>query len=210
MDYGEIKKASQAYVDRYDQELVAVMPSFTRIVEGKINNALKTGEQSVRSQIWLERDEEYYGLPGDWGGFRDVEIIQDGKKVGRTLTYLAPEEMNKLNRKDQSRKRHNYYTVIANQIQVAPPTDNEVLEVVYYQRLPALVEDGDANWLTQKNPDAYIFGLCTEMAAFAKDEPSFQIYDARFKEALGLITQEDQVTRWSGPALMVQVEGLVV
>jgi hypothetical protein len=210
MNYGEIKKASQAYVDRYDRELADVMPSFTRIVEGKINNALKTGEQSVRSQIWLTRDEEYYGLPGDWGGFRDVEIIEDGKKVGRTLTYLAPEEMNKLNRQDRDRKRHNYYTVIANQIQIAPPSDNEVLEVVYFQRLPALLDDGDANWLTEKNPDAYIFGLCAEMSAFAKDEPAFQTYDARFKETLGLITQDDQVTRWSGPALMVQVEGLVV
>jgi len=210
MDYASIKQTAQAYVDRYDSELVSVMPSLTRIVEGKINNALKTGEQSVRGQIWLERDQEYYGLPSDWGGFRDVEIIQDGKKVGRTLTYLAPEEMNKLNRRDEGRKRHNYYTVIANQIQVAPPTDNEVLEVVYYQRLPALTQDTDSNWLTEKNPDAYIFGLCAEMAAFAKDEPSFQIYDARFKETLGQITQEDQVTRWSGPALKVQVEGLIV
>jgi hypothetical protein len=210
MDYAGIKKAAQAYVDRYDDELTAVMPSFTRVVESKINTALKTGEQSVRSQIWLERDEEYYGLPSDWGGFRDVEIIQDGQKVGRTLTYLAPEEMNKLNRREWGRKRHNYYTVIANQIQIAPPTDNETLEVVYYQRLPALIDDADSNWLTEKSPDAYIFGLCTEMAAFSKDEVAFQTYDARFKEALGQITQDDQVTRWSGPALRVQVDGLIV
>ena len=210
MNYLSIKETAQAYVDRYDVELEKVLPAFTKIVEGKINTALKTGEQSVRGQIWLERDQEYYGLPGDWGGFRDVEIIQDGQKVGRTLTYLAPEEMNKLNRRDQARKRHNYYTVIANQIQVAPPTDNEVLEVVYYQRLPALTEDTDANWLTEKNPDAYVFGLCAEMAAFAKDDMAFQVYDMRFKETLGQITQDDQVTRWSGPALMVQVEGLVV
>ena len=205
-----IKEASQAYVDRYDDELASVIPAFTRIVEGKINSALKTGEQSVRGQIWLERDQEYYGLPSDWGGFRDVEIIQDGQKVGRTLTYLAPEEMNKLNRRDQVRKRHNYYTVIASQIQVAPPTENEVLEVVYFQRLSELVNDTDSNWLTEKNPDAYIFGLCAEMSAFAKDEASFQLYDARFKETLGIITQDDQVTRWSGPALRVQVDGLVV
>ena len=210
MNFKDIKDAAKAYVDRYDEELANVIPAFTRIVEGKINNALKTGEQSVRGQIWLERDQEYYGLPGDWGGFRDVEIIQDGKKVGRTLTYLAPEEMNKLNRRDASVKRHNYYTVIANQIQVAPPTDNEVLEVVYYQRLPALINDDDSNWLAEKNPDAYVFGLCAEMAAFAKDDVSFQVYDMRFKETLGQITQDDQVTRWSGPALMVQVEGLVV
>lgn len=211
MNYKEIVDAAKAYTDRYDAELASSMTAFTRVVEAKINNALRTGEQSVRAQIWLKTGEEYYGLPCDFGGFRDVEILHEGQQHGRTLVYLAPEEMNKLSRENSSdRGRHHYYTVIAGQIQVAPPADHQVLEVVYYQRLPEINEDGDTNWLTEKNPDAYIFGLCTEISAFAKDETSFMTYDARFKEALGNITQEDQVSRWSGPALRVQIEGLVV
>ena len=70
--------------------------------------------------------------------------------------------------------------------------------------------DDESNWLSEKNPDAYIFGLCAEIAAFAKDDISFQVYDSRFKESLANITQDDQVTRWSGPALRVQVDGLTV
>lgn len=212
MNYKEIVDAAKAYTDRYDQELEDSMSSFTRVVEAKINNALRTGDQSVRSQIWLKRNEEYYSLPCDWGGARDVELLHPGEQYGRTLVYLSPEEMNKLPRsRDSSFDSHqNYYTIIAGQIQVAPPTDNQVLEVVYYQRLPEINEDGDTNWLTEKNPDAYIFGLCTEISAFAKDETLFMTYDARFKETLANITQEDQVSRWSGPALRVQLEGLVV
>lgn len=212
MNYKEIVSAAQSYTDRYDQELVDAMPAFTRVVEGKINNALRTGDQSVRAQIWLKRDEEYYSLPCDWGGARDVEILQEGKQHGRTLVYLAPEEMNKVKRtRDSSvHGRHNYYTIIAGQIQIAPPTDNEVLEVVYYQRLPALTEESDSNWLTEKNPDAYIFGLCTEISAFAKDAAAFATYQDRFAGSLMDITMEDQITRWSGPALRVQIEGMVV
>jgi hypothetical protein len=212
MNYKEIITAAQAYTDRYDEELVNAIPAFTRVIEGKINNALRTGDQSVRAQIWLQRGEEYYTLPCDWGGARDVEILHDGQQHGRTLVYLAPEEMNKLSRQNDSsaRGRHNYYTIIAGQIQIAPPTDNEVLEVVYYQRLPALTNDGDSNWLTEKNPDAYIFGLCTEISAFAKDEMAFASYQQRFMDSLMDITMEDQVTRWSGPALRVQIEGMVV
>ena len=85
-----------------------------------------------------------------------------------------------------------------------------MLELVYHQRLPALVSDDDSNWLTEKNPDAYVFGLCTEIGAFAKDESAFATYDARFKEALSNVTQEDQITRWSGPAHRIQYDGLVV
>ena len=210
MNLKEITTAAQAYCDRYDEELVTSMPSFLKVVEGKINNALRVGDQSIRSQIYLERDNEYYGLPSDWGGARDVEILHQGQQHGRTLTYLAPEEMNKLSRKNGGRNRHNYYTIIANQIQIAPPTDNEILEIVYYQRLPALEGDGDSNWLTRKNPESYIFGLCTEISAFAKDVASYETYKARFAESMIDITMEDQVQRWSGPALRVQVDGLVV
>jgi len=210
MNLKEITTAAQAYCDRYDEELVTSIPSFLKVVEGKINNALRTGDQSIRAQIYLERDNEYYGLPSDWGGARDVEILHQGEQHGRTLTYLAPEEMNKLSRKNGGRNRHNYYTIIANQIQIAPPTDNEILEIVYYQRLPALEKDADTNWLTEKNPDAYIFGLCTEISAFAKDVASYETYKARFAESMIDITMEDQVQRWSGPALRVQVDGLVV
>ena len=212
MNYKEIVTAAKAYTDRYDEELVTAIPSFTKIVEGKINNALRTGDQAVRAQIWLLRDQEYYGLPSDWGGARDVEILKDGTKTGgRTLTYLSPEEMNKVSRSPgRPYPRHNYYTIIAGQIQVAPPTDNEVLEIVYYQRLPALEADTDTNWLTEKNPDAYIFGLCTEISAFAKDAVSYETYKMRFAEAMMDITMEDQVTRWSGPAHRVQYDGLVI
>lgn len=211
MNFKEIKTAAQAYCDRYDEELVSAMPAFTKVVEAKINNALRTGDQSVRSQIWLERDQEYYGLPSDWGGARDVEILESGKKHGRTLVYLSPEEMNKLSRRqERGRSRHNYYTIIADQIQIAPPSDNEVLEIVYYQRLPALGSDTDSNWLTEKNPDAYIFGLCTEISAFAKDDLLYAGYQQRFMDALADVTMEDQITRWSGPALRVQIDGLVV
>ena len=121
MNLKEIREAAQAYCDRYDEELVDAMPAFTKIVESKINNALRTGDQSIRAQIYLERDQEYYGLPSDWGGARDVEILEEGQQHGRTLTYLSPEEMNKLSRRqDHGRNRHNYYTIIANQLQIAP------------------------------------------------------------------------------------------
>jgi hypothetical protein len=207
MNYKEIVVAAQAYTDRYDAELVDTMSAFTKVVEAKINNALRTGDQSVRSQIWLRAGEEYYGLPCDWGGARDVEILHNGQQHGRTLVYLAPEEMNKLTRQHGE---HNYYTIIAGQIQIAPPADDQVLEVVYYQRLPELDKDDDTNWLTEKNPDAYIFGLCTEISAFAKDAMLFEVYKQRFNEAMIDITMEDQITRWSGPALRTQVDGLVV
>lgn len=187
------------------------MSAFMRIVESKINTALKVGEQSVRSQMPLEAGKEYYPLPCDFGGMRDIEIIpKDHASIGgRTLIYLSPEEMNKVNRK-RDHRYHNYYTIIAGQLQICAPGDDDMLEITYYQLVPPLNEDSDSNWLSDQHPQAYIFGLAAEITAFAKDDVAFQAYDMRFKETLADITQDDAVTRWSGPALRVQVDGLVV
>lgn len=219
MNYGELIKASKAYTDRYDQDLDEAIPAFTKIVESKINTAMKTGEQSVRAQIRLTADQEYYSLPADFGGFRDVELVKKGSGSidphnalspigGQTLVYLSPEEMNKVSRDSHQMGMH--YTVVANQIQIAPPQVDDILEVVYYQLVPSLSNPEDSNWLSQKHPDAYIFGLCAEISAFAKDDVGFQGYDARFKESLASITMDDQITRWSGPSLRTQVDGLTV
>lgn len=214
MDQSKVISASKAYTDRYDEELDSAIPAFLRIVESKINTAMKTGAQSVRAQIPLNAGQEYYSLPCDFGGFRDVELVNIGGSAnsngaaGQTLVYLAPEEMNKISRKGN--QRNMYYTITANQIQIAPANADEVLEVVYYQLVPPLLNPTDSNWLSDKHPDAYVFGLCAEISAFAKDDLGFQGYDARFKESLASITMDDQITRWSGPSLRTQVDGLVV
>ena len=220
MNYSEIKKAAQSYTYRYDAEMEQSIQAFSRVVESKINTALKTGEQSVRAQIYLEDGQEYYGLPSDFGGFRDVELVKKGSANlgtsnaqsgfgGKTLTYASPEYMNQLERR-QDGWHQAYYTVIANQIQIAPPASGDVLEVVYYQNVPPLAEDDDSNWLSDKHPDVYIFGLAAEISAYAKDIESFAAYDGRFKESVSNIIIDDQITRWSGPTLRTEVDGLIV
>ena len=50
----------------------------------------------------------------------------------------------------------------------------------------------------------------SEINAFAKDGQSFMTYDTRFKESLNDIVVDDQITRWSGPSLRTEVDGLIV
>ena len=108
----------------------------------------------------------------------------------------------------EQRERQRYYTVIANQIQVAPLYRHQIPEAGHY--VPALSQDTDTNWLSDKHPDCYIFGLCAEICAFCKDAVGFELYKMRFAEALADIAMDDQVTRWSGPSLRTYTDGLVV
>lgn len=210
MNYGEVIAAAQAYVDRYDEELVTAIPSFTRVVESKINTALKVSGQAVQAtQIWLDENETYYGLPVDFGGMRDIQIVKKGEGgQAKTLVYVNPEEFLRVVA-EPDRGRF-CYTLVADQIRIPSPASDEMLELTYYQLVPPLTEMDESNWLTEKHPETYIFGLCAEMGAFAKDDQVFAGYDGRFKETLFNITQDDAVTRWSGPSLRTAVEGMVV
>lgn len=211
MNRSEIVTAAQSYTDRYDEELVGAIPAFLSVVESKVNTSLKTGAQSVRAQIPVVADQEYYALPCDFGGFRDIELVRGGVGSngfgGNTLTYASPEFMN--GAKVQNGLR-GYYTIVANQLQIKPAVDGDLIEIVYYQKVSSLKNDTDSNWLSEDHPDAYIFGVCTEIAAFAKDDAGYVGYDMRFKESINNIIVDDQATRWSGPALQTQVDGLIV
>ncbi len=120
-----------------------------------------------------------------------------------TLEYLSPKQAN--DAKNQGYKSTQFYTIIADQIQLIPASDVGVIEIIYARNLPALTPTADFNWLSDDYPEVYIFGLCTEIAAFAKDAPALAIWEQRFQGALGMLRDDDAVSRWSGTSLRVRL-----
>ena len=205
MDYNEIQTLAYGYLDRTDVETTARYDDFLRIVEGKINRVLKTLKMTSRVTITTDIDTDYYGLPDDFEGIRDIEIKNaTGTDKIVTLEYRTPPQINELSN-NTFPGRGIYYSLIVDQLQIAPPQDAKVLELIYYKKVPALSLTTLTNWLGDENPDCYVFGVCTEIAAFSKDGDAAQIWDSRFKEALSEISNNDQDVRWgSGNALVIR------
>jgi len=199
MNYSQVKENALLYADRaLDPEVVDRIDSFLRIVEARINRAIRVGDMVVRSQIHTLKDKEYYGLPTDFDGLRSIDLIKKGVVVD-TLQYLNPEQLNNAN------KRGVYYNIVAGQLRIFPAQEDSTLEIVYYQRLPPLgVGTLLENWLSLKYPDAYVFGLVAEISAFAKDKESLVLWDARFKETINEVVHSDTDNRWSGTTLAVR------
>ena len=209
MNYLEVKEIALSYSDREsDAELPAKIDSFLRIVEARVDRVLKVQRMTVRTLLTTVAGQEYYGLPSDFAGLRDIEVRSadtiDGEARDRvTLEYLSPEQMNSATGIPASQSNI-YYTIIANQLQISPPQDSNVLELVYYRKLPNLTENDNTNWLSEDNPDTYVFGLMVEISAFVKNEQSTALWDARFKESLAEIDLDDSKSRWSGSSLQVK------
>jgi len=203
MIYSEIKDVALAYSMRKDQETFNMMDSFLLMVESKMNRALDTKEMAYRTVLITSEDKGYYGLPDGFMSMRDIQVeteISGGEK--NTPIYVSPEVMNNAISINSDVL---IYTIIANQIQLHPVQDNQLLEIVYRKRIPALTSKEQSNWVSIQTPDAYIFGLLVEISSFAKDAEAAQLWNSRFDEVLNTLQREDDVNRWSGPALRIQL-----
>jgi len=206
MNYDEVKELALAYADREkDTEILAKIDLFIRVTEARVNRVLKVQKMSVRTQIMTVLDQEYYGLPLDFSGLRDIEIRTDDTAQDRiTLQYLSPEQMNDAAKRGATSKKI-FYNIIANQLQIYPTQDSKLLELVYYSKVPALNSVDATNWMSLDNPDVYLFGIMVEISAFVKDAAAAQLWDTRFVAAMEEIHHDDKLTRWSGTSLYTKV-----
>ena len=207
MDYDTIVALALSYSDREsDAEIPGKLDNFLKIVEARINRKLKTGDMTTRSTLDLSLllgvGQDYFALPSDFGGIRDIEYSNGSDRI--TMSYINPEQMNQL-----ITSKYNglgvFYTIIANQFQVFPQKITGNFEIVYYQNVPALSAIDTTNWISDDNPDVYHFGLTVEISSFVKDKEASALWDQRFQTSLNEITEEDSTMRWSGTPLRINI-----
>lgn len=203
MNYKQITDLALSYADRTDSDITDRMNDFIAIVEARINRAIRVSQMSTRSLVVTADGQEYFGLPERFAGVRDIEVREKGATKGITAQYINPEQMNGAT--TVNAPGNIYYTIIANQIQIAPPQDNKVLEIIYYKLLKAISIDSPDNWLSERYPDCYVFGLIVEIESFVKNAQGAEMWNQRFESALQEISYEDRIDRWSGTPLTIKV-----
>jgi hypothetical protein len=212
MNYSEIVALSLSYSDREDAEVSDRINDFIEITEARINRLLEVRKMATRSTITTVADQIYYGLPSNFSGLRDIEIYgtttaPTSSDFRQTLQYVTPEQMNQRTATpaaSTSAYSQIYYTIVADQIQIHPAQDGRTMEIVYYQNVPNLNVVDTTNWLTDSAPDAYVFGILTEINAFVKDAATSDLWNTRFLGVMNQLSQDDAKDRWSGQPLQMR------
>lgn len=202
MDYSQLVSLVTSYSDRSDVEVSANMNNFILLVEAKINRLLRVREMAIRARIATITGETYYPLPDDFAGLRDVQLDVDNKIY--TYKYLNPEQMNNISNLEITEPSLNYYTIIADQIQIFPARESANIEIVYYQKIPNLYTD-ITNWVSETYPDLYLAGIMVEIESFVKNKEGVVFWEARFDKAANALTMSDSIDRWSGTPLNMRV-----
>ena len=208
MNYARLITVSKAYADREDIEVDGNMDNFIIFVEARMNRTLKTRKQSVRAFINTVSDQEYYPLPIDYAGMRDIQLDSTAPLADHKVAifnYLQPEAMNKQRIRPYSGRQ--YYTIIADQLQIYPAQEaNQALEIVYYQKVPNLNSVDNTNWMSEDNPDMYLAGMIAEIELFVKHFDVGKLWYDRMTSQIGELESADVKERWGGSALFTRVD----
>lgn len=197
MNYTEIKSAALAYVDcAADSASVAQLDNFLRIIEAKLNRIVFCKDQEGQSYTVLVANTYTYNLPTNYNRLRNVLIRPTITATGNVGTYVPPEFFDQY---VSSNGEINIYTLFGNKISIWPVTADYILEILYYKKIVPLDAENTTNWVSINHPDLYIYGLCKELCTFRKDYDTAQSWDAQFMGTIGLLQQENESTKYSGP-----------
>ena len=179
---------------------------FISLFENKADRKFRVADMSVQ----LAQDgtgEEYIDLPADYLELRHINV--DGKD----LDYVTPEKMDLKVEREQPQVPQ-YYTIIGKKLRIASAPkaesqpgegDAEVINLIYYQRIPKLSDSQTTNWLLDAAPDIYLYGSLEHAEAFVYDPQRYAMWKAMLRELMDEYIEADDGARWSGSSLAVKL-----
>lgn len=190
MNYSELKAAVLSYIDHDDNNDVAL---WIELARAKINRKLSTMSMICRATVTIEEATDKLNLPSDWAGARTVLV--NGKPVDpRGASTFATEAVNRANIPGTY-----YFSLQNKKIYFASSlaVDDEVT-LLYYRKVPQLVEDTDVNWLLEEHPDCWLYAAVAEGHVFTMDEERVNFYNSLRDKIFEEIEEYDTVVSWSG------------
>ena len=189
-NYTDLQASVADFLNRAD--LTNVIPDFITLTEADLNRSLRVREMSVRTRAPIS--EQYVKLPVDFLGMRNIELVTN------PVTPLEYRNMQNLDlyRASDATGKPVYYSITQNNIEFAPVPDAEyTLEIVYYQKIPALV-DNATNWLLDTHPDAYLYGTLMQSAPYLQADERIGIWAGKYNQIKEQITASDEKAKFSG------------
>ena len=189
-NYTELQASVADFLNRGD--LTSVIPDFVTMTEAEFNRTLRVSDMSVRTRAPL--DSQYVKLPDDFLGMRNIDLLTDPVTP---LTYKNLQNLD-IHRSNDATGKPLYYSIMQNNIEFAPVPDSDyTIEIVYYQKIPAL-SINPTNWLLADHPDAYLYGTLMHSAPYLQADERVGLWAGKYNQIIQQITSSDEKAKFSG------------
>ena len=188
--YGDLKSELSAYL--FHQRLLPRYDNCTRFFETDANSRLRVLPMEASTSLTTVNGEA--ALPLDYLTWRSVLPANRTRfpPSNQGMDYVHPAYL-----PITSNNRYpSVFTIEGTKFKATPVNDAVgAYEFHYYQKIPTLTDsDLSSNWLLAEYPNAYLFGVITELAAVQRNAEMAQLYKARRDEVFAEIIQRYALT----------------
>jgi hypothetical protein len=145
--------------------------------------------------------DETVELPSDFLEIRD--FIVTGNPV-QPVTYMSPSLFSRNASSMESGKPIDY-TILANDVQLAPiPDSNYTLKMLYFAAPTFLSDSNTSNVFLANCPDILLYGALLEASPWLMDDARINTWGTMFDRAVKSITTSDEQGQYSGVPLTMR------
>lgn len=198
-DYDELKAAIADFLLRDD--LTAVIPTFIRLAEARMDREVRHYRQEKRSAATL--DAQFSTLPTD---FLQPIRLQITDAPTSEVAPISTAQMLQM-REDRADRagRPTHYALTAGSLELFPTPDaSYAASLVYFGRITSLSGSNTTNWLLTEAPDAYLYGSLLHSAPYLKDDQRAGIWEGLYKTAVENLMIASGDAKWAGSGLRIK------
>lgn len=175
MNYSDLQTSVTNWAARSDSLTVAEVPNFIAFATDSFNHGipertvapLRTREMLTTGDVTPV--DGVATLPDD---FLQISGVTSLNSIRRPLS-LVSSGYTDARYADRAGGLPNSFSIIGNSLSTYP-VSSTALELVYYQKIPALSNDNPSNWLLAKLPALYLHASLYQLGMFTKDNDLMQ------------------------------------
>lgn len=174
---------------------------------------IQLAEDNLRMELATLDDEErtratvpsggFIALPDFFNGLREAYIIDS---PNRPLVFISPAQMTDLR---ITNGRAFYISIQDGQFKFSPNAEGEVIEVIYFRKLPRLSDTDTTNSLLINTPSVYLSATLSVAQKFLRDDTDAAQHIALVAGFIDTIKRQDQRRKFSGQGKVVGVNPVV-
>lgn len=191
MNYAQLVTAIQDYTEDYEVVFVSQIPTFVRIAEQRIYNAVQI--PALRKSVTgnFISDDKYISLPNDFLAPFEVAVIN---RATGAQTYLLNKDVNFIREAyplATSTGTPKYYAMFDPYTYLVAPTPEDDYDVeLHYYYYPRSIVDAGTTWLGDNFDSVLLYGALREAYLFMKGEQDMITYvENKYQESLALLKQ---------------------
>ena len=185
--YGQLKTAIQNW--QYNAgTLTAEAADLVALAQGYINRRLRCQEQITTDTVVITSGSG--ALPTDFAAMVGVFDTAGREYIGQPLQTL------------QMTQDRGYYAISGGNIVTK---NDEELSIIYYAKVPTITDSlTDSNWLLQKHPGLYLYGVGIEAAKYLRDGETVQATMPFLDMEFDAANEQDAQERYGRARVRVQ------